>query len=130
MKEAESRLRLYKHYIPLIVSAISESIKIDTRMLSEAFAQLAEKHVRGEIAGANISEKQDKITGQRIEREAVNSDTKVENRPNPNPILEKTKPLVQHDKTHSSKGSAKSSAQKKVQTTMDVFYKKREKESK
>ncbi|MDQ6866361.1 MAG: DNA topoisomerase VI subunit B, partial [Thermoproteota archaeon] len=26
MKEAESRLRLYKHYIPLIISAISESI--------------------------------------------------------------------------------------------------------
>ena len=73
MKEAESRLRLYKHYIPLIISAISESIMVDTQKLSEAFSQLAEKHVRGEITGVAVSEKQDKITGQRIEEEADKS---------------------------------------------------------
>ena len=129
MKEAESRLRLYKHYIPLIVSAISESIKIDTRRLSEAFAQLAEKHVSGEIAGANISQKQDKITGQRIEIEADNSDTKAEKRSKPNFSSENTNPTGQHDKTHMSKGSTKSGARKN-QTTMDVYYKKREKKSK
>ncbi|HZA68263.1 MAG TPA: DNA topoisomerase VI subunit B, partial [Nitrososphaeraceae archaeon] len=34
IKEDENKLRLYKHYIPFIVSAISESIKIDTKKLS------------------------------------------------------------------------------------------------
>ena len=49
IKDAESRLHLYKHYIPLIVNAISESIKVDSNKLSEAFTKLAEKHIKGEI---------------------------------------------------------------------------------
>jgi DNA topoisomerase-6 subunit B len=70
IKEAESRLRLYKHYIPLIISAISESIKVDSEKLSEAFSQLAEKHVRGESVDTSKHTKADKITGERIEEEA------------------------------------------------------------
>jgi len=70
IKEAESRLRLYKHYIPLIISAISESIKVDSEKLSEAFSQLAEKHVRGESVDTSKDTKADKITGERIEEEA------------------------------------------------------------
>lgn len=70
IKEAESRLRLYKHYIPLIISAISESIKVDSEKLSEAFSQLAEKHVRGESVNTPTDIKADKITGERIEEEA------------------------------------------------------------
>lgn len=70
MKEAQSRLNLYKHYIPLIVNAISESIDIDAHNLEQAFAQLAEKHVKGEIAGTIVAEKEDKITEERLEQEA------------------------------------------------------------
>jgi len=70
IKEAESRLRLYKHYIPLIISAISESIKVDSEKLSEAFSHLAEKHVRGESIDTSKDTKADKITGERIEEEA------------------------------------------------------------
>ena len=70
IKEAESRLRLYKHYIPLIISAISESIKVDSEKLSEAFSHLAEKHVRGESVDTSKDIKADKITGERIEEEA------------------------------------------------------------
>lgn len=70
MKNAQSRLNLYKHYIPLIVEAISESIKVDTKKLGTAFAELAEMHVKGEITGAAVPEKQDQITGDRIDREA------------------------------------------------------------
>ncbi|MGH9991115.1 MAG: DNA topoisomerase VI subunit B [Nitrososphaera sp.] len=70
MKEAQGRLNLYKHYIPLIVSAISESIKVDSAKLAKAFAELAEMHVRGEVTGAAIQEKQDEITGERLEQEA------------------------------------------------------------
>ncbi len=71
MKDAQSRLNLYKHYIPLIISAISESIKVDSGKLSEAFAILAEKHVKGEIISVSVPEKLDEITGKRIEEEAV-----------------------------------------------------------
>ncbi len=71
MKEAQSRLNLYKHYIPLIVSAISESVKIDSEKLSQAFTDLAEKHVKvEEIVGIPVAEKEDNITGERIEEEA------------------------------------------------------------
>jgi DNA topoisomerase-6 subunit B len=70
MKEAQSRLNLYKHYIPLIISAISESIRVDADKLSQAFAELAEKHVKGEITGATVAEEKDEITGERLEEEA------------------------------------------------------------
>lgn len=50
IKEDENKLRLYKHYIPFIVDAISDSIKIDSKKLSKAFQDLAEKYVTGELA--------------------------------------------------------------------------------
>ena len=50
IKEDENKLRLYKHYIPFIVSAISESIKIDTKKLSNAFQIMAGKYVSGELS--------------------------------------------------------------------------------
>jgi len=68
-KEAESRLHLYKYYIPLIVNAICESIKIDANKLSEAFGRLAERHVKGEIIYSQTIRKEDKITGDKIEEE-------------------------------------------------------------
>mgnify|MGYP003577985160 CR=1 FL=1 len=49
IKEDENKLRLYKHYIPFIVDAISDSIKIDSKKLSRAFQDLAEKYVSGEL---------------------------------------------------------------------------------
>ncbi|TLX87682.1 MAG: DNA topoisomerase VI subunit B [Thaumarchaeota archaeon] len=49
IKEDENKLRLYKHYIPFIVDAISESIKIDSKKLSKAFQIMAEKFVSGEL---------------------------------------------------------------------------------
>src|SRR5206468_11459937 len=49
LKEDENKLRLYKHYIPFIIDAISESIKIDEKKLSLAFQIMAEKFVSGEL---------------------------------------------------------------------------------
>src|SRR5215211_463500 len=70
MKEAQGRLNLYKYYIPLVVSAISESIDIDATKLEQAFTELAEKHVKGEITGGVVEKKEDRITGERLEEEA------------------------------------------------------------
>src|SRR5918912_500574 len=70
MKEAQGRLNLYKYYIPLVVSAISESIRLDEAKLEQAFTILAEKHVKGELAGAPVENKEDRITGERLEEEA------------------------------------------------------------
>ena len=50
IKEDENKLRLYKHYIPFIVNAISESIKIDSKKLCMAFQNMAERYVGGELA--------------------------------------------------------------------------------
>lgn len=71
MKEAQNRLNLYKHYIPLIVSSISESIKVDPDKLSQAFSILAERHVKGEVTGISIPEKKDEITVSRLEEESA-----------------------------------------------------------
>jgi DNA topoisomerase VI subunit B len=80
-KEAESRLHLYKYYIPLIVNAISESIKIDANKLSEAFGKLAERHVKGEILHNQALEKEDKITERKIEQEIHEKiEAKIRNR--------------------------------------------------
>jgi DNA topoisomerase-6 subunit B len=70
MKEAQGRLNLYKYYIPLVVSAISESIRLDATKLEQAFTGLAEKHVKGEITGGVVEKKEDRITGERLEEEA------------------------------------------------------------
>jgi DNA topoisomerase VI subunit B len=70
MKEAQGRLNLYKYYIPLVVSAISESIRLDAVKLEQAFTMLAEKHVKGELTGAPTEKKEDRITGERLEEEA------------------------------------------------------------
>lgn len=48
IKENENKLKLYKHYIPFIVNAISESIKVDVKKLTFAFNLLAEKYARSE----------------------------------------------------------------------------------
>lgn len=70
MKEAASRLNLYKYYIPLVVSAISESIKVDSAKLEQAFTELAEKHVKIEQQViAPTVEKEDRITSERLEEE-------------------------------------------------------------
>src|SRR5947209_5227249 len=125
IKEAESRLRLYKHYIPLIISAISESISVDTQKLSEAFTQLAERQVRGEITGAAVSEKHDKITGKRIEKEADKSNVILNEKGRQSlPHSMRTQQIM---KANSNRNTSKKnienlrSVQKKDQTTMSVF---------
>ncbi|HEX2124694.1 MAG TPA: DNA topoisomerase VI subunit B [Nitrososphaeraceae archaeon] len=130
IKEAESRLRLYKHYIPLIISAISESIKVDSEKLSEAFSQLAEKHVRGESVDTPTDIKADKITGERIEEEA--------DKTNENEILkqdstkhviyasrEKKKKIKNKTISHKKKSKKylKKNSESKNRITLDTFNK-------
>jgi DNA topoisomerase-6 subunit B len=57
IKDDENRLKLYKYYIPLIVEAVSDSIKVDRNRLSELFIEIAEKHVKKEIIPTAISSK-------------------------------------------------------------------------
>src|ERR671918_736626 len=111
IKEAESRLRLYKHYIPLIISAISESIKVDSEKLSEAFSQLAEKHVRGESVDTSTDIKADKITGERIEKEA----DKTKENENKNEILKQdsTKHMIYASREKKKKIKNKTISHKK-----------------
>jgi hypothetical protein len=56
---------------------------VDSEKLSEAFSQLAEKHVRGESVDTSTDIKADKITGERIEKEA----DKTKENENENEIL-------------------------------------------
>jgi DNA topoisomerase-6 subunit B len=79
MKEATGRLNLYKFYIPLVVSAISESIKVDSAKLEQAFTELAEKHVKIEQQViAPVEEKEDRITSERLEEEVEEEAVEIE----------------------------------------------------
>ena len=50
IKENENKLRLYKYYIPFIVNAISDSIRIDVNKLTLAFNGLAVKYICNDLA--------------------------------------------------------------------------------
>lgn len=116
-KEAESRLHLYKYYIPLIVNAISESIKIDANKLSEAFGKLAERHVKGEIPHNQALEKEDKITERKIEQEIREKrEAKIQNRN-----------VIQNDNNHVkiNKRILKPESKKKVEFKSKVVASKR-----
>jgi DNA topoisomerase VI subunit B len=137
IKEAESRLRLYKHYIPLIINAISESIRVDPYKLSEAFSQLAEKHVRGEESiDTQINTKADKITGERIKEEAKDKTKEKENEilkqnSAQHPIYSSRKKKNKKNKTISNKGKSKKFIKKesggsKNRITLDTFNKPKE----
>lgn len=82
LKEDENKLRLYKHYIPFIINAISESIKIDSKKLSTAFQNLAERYVSGELINitkqiiADSNQKRNQMTDK---KNTVNNDNGNEN---------------------------------------------------
>jgi DNA topoisomerase-6 subunit B len=83
IKEDENKLRLYKHYIPFIVNAISESIKIDSKKLSKAFQNLAEKYVSGElsnIAKQIFPDSDQKRVDPGVKKNTVNNDNGNENK--------------------------------------------------
>ncbi len=45
IKEAENKMKLYKHYLPFIVEAITESLGVKNSKLSESFSLLIENHL-------------------------------------------------------------------------------------
>ncbi len=82
LKEDENKLRLYKHYIPFIINAISESIKIDSKKLSTAFQNLAERYVSGELINITkqiIADSNQKRTQMTDKKNTVNNDNRNEN---------------------------------------------------
>lgn len=45
IKEAENKMKLYKHYLPFIVEAITDSLGVKNSKLSESFSLLIENHL-------------------------------------------------------------------------------------
>ncbi|HSF00090.1 MAG TPA: DNA topoisomerase VI subunit B [Nitrososphaeraceae archaeon] len=99
VKDAENRLKLYKYYIPLIVDAISDSIKIDRNKLTEIFINIAEKHIKKEIIThvKDINEnKEDHVIGKKIttiqesSRHVERKNKNINNKSNPK-VLTKEK---------------------------------------
>jgi DNA topoisomerase-6 subunit B len=82
LKEDENKLRLYKHYIPFIINAISESIKIDSKKLSITFQNLAERYVSGEltnIAKQIFPDSNQKRNQMNDKKNIINNDNENEN---------------------------------------------------
>jgi DNA topoisomerase-6 subunit B len=102
VKDAENRLRLYRHYIPFIIEAISESIDVDAKKLYELFNKLAERHVRGDALPIKPTYVEDTITEDRIQQE-VGKDTTNLSKTSPNLSEEIT--LRDEDKYLQSKSS-------------------------
>ncbi len=129
LKEAQGRLNLYKYYIPLVISAISESIRIDAIKLEQAFTVLAEKHVKGELTGSPVEKKEDRITGDRLEEEAeevVEIDgeavklNKEQQQPAINNAGKKSRPIkARINKKKIPETLQKDKKQEELQTTLD-----------
>jgi len=128
LKEAQGRLNLYKYYIPLVISAISESIRIDAIKLEQAFTVLAEKHVKGELTGLPVEKKEDRITGDRLEEEAeevVEIDGEAvklnkEQQPAINNARKKSRPIkARINKKKIPETLQKDKKQEELQTTLD-----------
>ncbi|MFY9567030.1 MAG: hypothetical protein WAQ29_11815, partial [Nitrososphaeraceae archaeon] len=104
VKDAENRLRLYRHYIPFIIEAISESIDIDAKKLYELFNKLAERHVKGESLPIKPNYIEDTITEDRIQQE-VGKDTMAPSKTT-SPNINGEKTLRDEDKYLRSNKSA------------------------
>lgn len=126
MKEAQGRLNLYKHYIPLVVSAISESIRVDATKLEQSFTELAEKHVKGETTGGVVEKREDRITGERLEEEALEVNGEVVKPDNKEQIIaitaaakkrKLTKPRIKEEKIPET--LRKDKKQDQAQITLD-----------
>lgn len=115
MKDAQNRLSLYKYYIPLIVEAISESITVDSKKLEQAFTELAEKHVSGEIT--QQPEREDEITSERLEEEVVGAEIDGE-------VVKRDKAQIAINAARKKGDRARPRAKKEGQTTLGEFPKK------
>jgi DNA topoisomerase-6 subunit B len=51
LKEAENKMKLYKHYLPFIVGAITDSLGIKNSNLDDSFSSLIEKHLTKKPTG-------------------------------------------------------------------------------
>ncbi|HVX02992.1 MAG TPA: DNA topoisomerase VI subunit B [Nitrososphaera sp.] len=130
IKEAQSRLSLYKYYIPLIVSAISESIKVDPEKLELAFTQLAEKHVAGEITSpaAMPQEQEDEITGERVEEETEKEEETIVEGKIDSEVLNRSKSQIAINTARRKGKRSMLAARKKEgaeQTTLDAVFTKK-----
>ena len=116
MKDAQNRLSLYKFYIPLIVEAISESITVDSKKLEQAFTELAEKHVSGEITSQQ-PEREDEITSERLEEEVVEAEIDGE-------VVKRDKAQIAINAARKKGERARPRSKKEGQTTLAEFSKK------
>lgn len=116
MKDAQNRLSLYKYYIPLIVGAISESVTVDSKKLEQAFTQLAEKHVSGEITSQQ-PERQDTITSKRLEEEIGEAEIDGD-------VVKRDKAQMAMNAARKKGERASPKAKKENQTTLSEFSKK------
>ena len=116
MKDAQNRLSLYKFYIPLIVEAISESITVDSKKLEQAFTELAEKHVSGEITSQQ-PERVDEITSERLEEEVVEAEIDGE-------VVKRDKAQIAINAARKKGERARPRSKKEGQTTLAEFSKK------
>jgi DNA topoisomerase VI subunit B len=115
VKDAENRLRLYRHYIPFIIEAISESINVDAKKLYELFNKLAERHVRGDALPTKPTYVEDTITEDRIQQE-VGKVTRNLSKTSPNLSEELT--LRDEDKYLQSNASALRNRKKSSNITL------------
>lgn len=119
IKENENKLKLYKHYIPFIVNAVSESIKIDVKKLTSAFNLLAEKCIGNELL--SISEPE--TTGHGLAAaENVLTNIVTSKRTEKRYVDNKSIPMVNHARK-GKKVHTREALQPSPQVTLDSFKK-------
>ncbi len=114
IKEKENRLKLYKHYIPFIVDAISESINVDKKKLADSFSLIVEKHVKKDDFFYETNS-----TGKEQEQESNNTNEM------PQPINEiQNSRMEKRKKSEVKQQTSETDIATSGQTTLDGFNKK------
>lgn len=114
IKEKENRLKLYKHYIPFIVDAISESINVDKKKLADSFSLIVEKHVKKDDFFYETNS-----TGKEQEQESNNTNEM------PQPINEiQNSRMEKRKKSEVKQQTSEIDIATSGQTTLDGFNKK------
>lgn len=123
IKEAENKMKLYRHYLPFIVDAINDSLNVKNSKLNDSFSSLIEKHLTKKLTsndatneindGGNVDHqsKSTPIQSSKIEKETKISESyNFKNAPvtNKKDTNNTTKPFMKSNNKENKKSNKKS----------------------
>ena len=124
LKEAENKIRLYKHYLPFIVDSINESLGSKNSKLNESFTRLIENHLskKPQIDLGDASSADSTLPVQAFEKmDLAGTDLEPDiQEPQKTKETQKTKNMVSSKQTQKTKETKETKETKDTQKTKNM----------